>query len=65
MNEGLGELRVSKTLFYNGDEENGRRACASVHLTTADQSRDAERIPALVNDNGKMDAVMVQNCKIN
>ena len=24
MNEGLGELRVSKTLFYYGDEENGR-----------------------------------------
>ena len=37
MNEGVGELSVSKTLFYNGDEENGGRACASVHLTTADQ----------------------------
>ena len=24
MNEGAGELRVSKTLFYTGDEENRR-----------------------------------------
>ena len=27
-----------ETVFCHGDEENGRRACTSIHLTTADQS---------------------------
>ena len=49
MNEGLGELRVSKTLFYNGDEENGYHACTGIHLTTADQRWDALRASRLCN----------------
>lgn len=47
MNEGLGELRVSKTLFYTGDEENKCHACMSIYLTTTDQSRMRNAYPAL------------------
>lgn len=36
----------------NGDEENGLRACTSVHLTTANLKRDAERIPSLLSGKG-------------
>ena len=38
--------KKTRVFFCNGDEENGRRACTSVHLTTADQSgmRNASRL---------------------
>ena len=32
MNEGLGELRVSKTLFYTSDEENRKQKEKKMHI---------------------------------
>lgn len=40
---------MSLSFFCNGDEENGYRACTGIHLTTADQRRDALRVSRLCN----------------
>ena len=54
MNEGAGELRVSKTLFYNSDEKNGCRACTGIHLTTVHQGGMHEAHPVPVIATRKM-----------
>lgn len=40
---------MSLSFFCNGDEENGYHACTGIHLTTADQRRDALRASRLCN----------------
>ena len=52
MNEGLGELRVSKTLFYNGDEENGydllRGNCVGIRDRTLQEYKRCDKISAVL-----------------